>query len=91
MKYGEIKVIGEQIFFDRIAIADIRGDALPTSKENFKAKIIKADAIINENTLEVEEEQFSQGHDSGYTSGYDIGYEEGYSDALANKSLEQDS
>ena len=68
MRYGEIKVIGEQIFFDNAAIADIREDVLEGHKQDFIKKILKADKRIEEDT------EFHNGYEKGYKMGKMDGY-----------------
>ena len=85
MRYGEIQIIGEQVFFDKVAVADLRSDALHGLKEDFKAKILKADDIIQKSE---KRDDYDTGYAEGRESGRDEGYEEGYSDALANKPLD---
>ena len=72
MRYGGLKVIGEQIFFDNIAVADIREDVLEGHKQDFIKKILKTDKRVEAETE----------YHHGYEKGYKMGKMDGYVDRV---------
>lgn len=80
MRYGDIKIIGEQVFFDNVAIADIREDAQHGLKEDFKRKILMS------NRIQSEAEDVENEYDGGYSEGFKMGKMEGYSEAIIDNS-----
>lgn len=88
---SKIKIIGEQIYYDRVLVAELLMDnQYSKSFEEFKDYLHTKSKIYDEDELS---EEYDRGRDDGYDYGCDDGYGDGYNNGYskAKEELENEN